>query len=104
MLTSANMSKQAWGEAKRATGDIRIASWEAGVLVWPKLIEEGSILVPCFKSDTPDKNCWDGEQRILAGLRIPYDMPLQRYGSDETPWVATMAYNEPDRLGQTWVA
>ncbi|KAF4339156.1 hypothetical protein FBEOM_6976 [Fusarium beomiforme] len=30
LLTSANISKQAWGEAARPTGEMRIASWEIG--------------------------------------------------------------------------
>ncbi|KAH7222138.1 tyrosyl-DNA phosphodiesterase-domain-containing protein [Fusarium oxysporum] len=34
LLTSANISKQAWGEAARPTGEMRIASWEIGVLIW----------------------------------------------------------------------
>ncbi|CRK25957.1 hypothetical protein BN1723_003311, partial [Verticillium longisporum] len=38
LLTSANLSKQAWGEAASAAQEVRIASWEAGVLVWPSLV------------------------------------------------------------------
>ncbi|KAH7206151.1 tyrosyl-DNA phosphodiesterase-domain-containing protein [Fusarium oxysporum] len=34
LLTSANISKQAWGEAAKPTGEMRIASWEIGVLIW----------------------------------------------------------------------
>ncbi|RGP80417.1 mate efflux family [Fusarium longipes] len=45
LLTSANISKQAWGEAARPTGEMRIASWEIGVLVWPELLEPGSVMV-----------------------------------------------------------
>ncbi|KAF4962336.1 hypothetical protein FSARC_9579 [Fusarium sarcochroum] len=36
LLTSANISKQAWGEAARLTGEMRIASWEIGVLTCQK--------------------------------------------------------------------
>ncbi|KAL1898565.1 hypothetical protein Sste5346_003469 [Sporothrix stenoceras] len=38
LCTSANLSKQAWGEARSAGGEMRIASYELGVLVWPELL------------------------------------------------------------------
>ncbi|KAL7796539.1 tyrosyl-DNA phosphodiesterase [Trichoderma ceciliae] len=57
MLTSANMSKQAWGEPLRFTaGQVRIASWEVGVLVWPGLLCEDAVMVSSFQSE-PD---WKG--------------------------------------------
>ncbi|KAL7950350.1 MATE efflux family protein [Trichoderma barbatum] len=48
MLTSANMSKQAWGEAPSSTRDVRVASWEVGVLVWPGLLCENGVMVSSF--------------------------------------------------------
>lgn len=106
MLTSANLSKQAWGEAERsATGELRISSWEIGVLVWPDLLEEGSLMVPTFKTDTPNGEDWaeEGKEgRRLIGVRIPYDLPLQQYGQGEVPWVTSMAHTEPDRFGNVW--
>lgn len=108
LLTSANLSKQAWGEALRSTGEIRVASWEIGVLVWPELLEQGSVMVPSFKTDMPSRDEWKSESGSeteggpVVGLRVPYNWPLQRYGSDEIPWVASMAHAEPDRHGQVW--
>lgn len=106
MLTSANLSKQAWGETARSTGEVRLSSWEAGVLVWPDLIEKGSLMVPSFKSDAPDREAWASEEdgaRALVGVRTPYNLPLQQYGSSEIPWVASMAHTEPDRFGGVWL-
>ena len=40
----------------------------------------------------------------VVGLRMPYSMPLQRYGKDEIPWVATMSYSERDSQGRSWGA
>jgi tyrosyl-DNA phosphodiesterase 1 len=38
LLTSANMSTQAWGTAAQAgSGEVRVSSYELGVLVWPEL-------------------------------------------------------------------
>ncbi|KAI8958708.1 phospholipase D/nuclease [Daldinia sp. FL1419] len=100
LLTSANISKQAWGEAANA-GQIRIASWEIGVLVWPELFAEGAKMVGTFKTDMPTKESLGGNEP-LVGLRIPYSLPLQRYGDSEVPWVATANYTEPDWMGHLW--
>ncbi|KAL7628010.1 hypothetical protein AAE478_002206 [Parahypoxylon ruwenzoriense] len=101
LLTSANISKQAWGEAAGAGGQIRIASWEIGVLVWPELYADKAKMVGTFMKDTPDTEELEGDGP-LVGLRIPYSLPLQRYGDTEVPWVATANYNEPDWLGRSW--
>lgn len=98
LTTSANLSKQAWGEAVNGAGESRIASWEIGVLVWPSLFDERATMVGTFQKDTPDG---DAETPIV-GLRIPYNLPLQRYGADEKPWVATASYTEPDGQGRKW--
>lgn len=96
------MSKQAWGEAPNSTGDVRIASWEVGVLVWPGLLSENGVMVSSFQSDTPDASPFAEVQRPLIGLRMPYSMPLQAYGKGEVPWAATAAHSEPDWKGFMW--
>ncbi|KAI0010015.1 phospholipase D/nuclease [Xylariaceae sp. FL0662B] len=101
LLTSANISKQAWGEAANGTAQVRIASWEIGVLVWPELLSDGAKMVGTFMTDMPAEDDVDGDQP-LVGLRIPYNLPLQRYGNNEVPWVATASYNEPDWMGRVW--
>ncbi|KAK6819679.1 tyrosyl-DNA phosphodiesterase [Apiospora arundinis] len=101
LLTSANLSKQAWGEAATGSNEFRVASWEIGVLVWPVLIAENAKMIGAFKTDLPSPAGLQGDDP-LVGLRIPYSLPLQPYGEDEVPWVATMAYPEPDRMGLTW--
>ncbi|KUI57514.1 hypothetical protein VP1G_04809 [Cytospora mali] len=103
LTTSANLSKQAWGEAVNGSGEVRIASWEIGVLVWPSLFDEKARMVGTFQKDTPneDEGGWDAESPIV-GLRIPYNLPLQSYGADEKPWVATASYTEPDWQGRIW--
>ncbi|RWA09538.1 hypothetical protein EKO27_g5558 [Xylaria grammica] len=105
LLTSANISKQAWGEATNKAGEVRIASWEIGVLVWPELLtgDTEAKMVGTFKTDEPKIENDNGEKNSpLVGLRIPYDLPLQKYGNSEDPWVATMSYTEPDWLGRRW--
>lgn len=101
LTTSANMSKQAWGEAVNRAGEVRIASWEIGVLVWPSLFAEKAKMVGTFQKDAPAKD--EEEDVPVVGLRIPYNLPLQKYGVNEKPWVATATHVEPDWKGERWV-
>jgi tyrosyl-DNA phosphodiesterase-1 len=94
-VTSANLSKQAWGEAMNVGGDVRICSYEIGVLVWPELYGEGAVMVPTFKTDTPTKGL-KSDNNIVVGARMPYDIPLQSYSKEDLPWCATATYLEPD--------
>ncbi|KAI0543962.1 tyrosyl-DNA phosphodiesterase [Xylaria curta] len=105
MLTSANVSKQAWGEATNKAGEVRIASWEIGVLIWPELLtgDAEAKMIGTFKTDQPGKeDDPDEESSPVVGLRIPYSLPLRKYGDSEVPWVATMSHRQPDWMGQTW--
>lgn len=56
LMTSANLSKQAWGEETNGKGEVRICSYEIGVLVWPALFDDTdkAEMVPVFGKDTPD--------------------------------------------------
>ncbi|KAI0159655.1 tyrosyl-DNA phosphodiesterase [Xylariaceae sp. FL1272] len=104
LLTSANISKQAWGEATKS-GEVRVASWEIGVLVWPELLtgDAKARLIGTFQTDEPAKEEQIGENNVpTVGLRIPYSMPLQKYGPTEVPWVATNSHLIPDCKGQIW--
>lgn len=99
LVTSANLSKQAWGEGLNSAGDVRICSYELGVLVSPSMYAEDAVMVPTFQGDAP-KEAVDG--KITIGCRMPYDLPLLRYGAAEDPWCATKAYEEPDWMGRTY--
>ena len=100
LVTSANMSTQAWGAATNAAGEVRICSYEIGVLVWPELFGDNVTMVPTFKSDTPV----DVESAVgtVIGARMAYDLPLVPYARDDVPWVASSSYTEPDWMGETW--
>lgn len=61
LVTSANLSKQAWGDVANKEGEVRIQSYETGVLVWPELftgVYGRSVwearMVPTFGKDVPD--------------------------------------------------
>ncbi|KAF2437831.1 phospholipase D/nuclease [Karstenula rhodostoma CBS 690.94] len=116
MVTSANLSKQAWGEVENKKGEVWVQSYEAGVVVWPGLFsdedgDEGAVMVPVFGQDRPlvgdvgeekGKGKGKGKGKTVVGFRMPYDLPLSPYGEDEVPWCATMPDNEEDWMGRVW--
>jgi len=102
LITSANLSKQAWGDPASASGDVRISSYEIGVLVWPELLAgtPKAKMVPTFKTDMPTfEREEDAAVDAVVGARMPYDLPLVPYARDEDPWCATKSYDEPDWMG-----
>ena len=111
MVTSANLSKQAWGAEVGKDEAVRICSYEIGVVFWPALweddLQEQVEMVPSFKKDTPDAKTDGGlseeKQRVMVGLRMPYDLPLVPYAANEEPWCATKTYAEPDWMGRAWI-
>jgi tyrosyl-DNA phosphodiesterase-1 len=112
MITSANLSQQAWGWTIDKNGQVRIASYEIGVVVWPGLFKENDgeaevIMVPTFGRDMPEAgDVVSGETAIPAktviGVRMPYDLPLVPYDKSDVPWCTTMAHREPDWRGNVW--
>lgn len=113
LLTSANLSIQAWGTSPKPPNKkekaeglndsyVQVQSYELGVLVWPELFggKQDVLMVPVFGRDTPDHRL--ETQANIIGLRMPYDLPLEPYGKGECPWSSNLVYPEPDSLGNTW--
>ena len=118
MMTSANLSTQAWGASPppQSGGKIRICSYEIGVVVWPGLWDEGegAEMVPIFGNDDGEETNGEaegerenreGEDRkgVRVCWRMPYDLPLVPYRDDETPWSAEVPCRELDRFGRRWM-
>ena len=101
LVTSANLSKQAWGEATKPDGTSRICSYELGVLVWPELFGEKAAMVPTFKSDTPSITAEQPDD-LVVGARMPYDLPLVPYAEEDEPWCASKSYEEFDWKGMDY--
>ncbi|XP_013174288.1 PREDICTED: probable tyrosyl-DNA phosphodiesterase [Papilio xuthus] len=74
LLTSANVSKAAWGTLNKGNRALRIMSYEAGVLFLPKFIINQD-LFPIDRNAT---------NRLI----LPYDIPPIKYTSDMSPWVS----------------
>ena len=115
IMTSANLSTQAWGAAPSpVSGEVRICSYEIGVVVWPGLWDEEAEaeaeMLPVFGDDVPEEREGvdregEGEDRkaVRVGWRMPYDLPLVPYRDDEMPWSAEVPCRVPDRLGRVWM-
>ncbi|KAM3955536.1 tyrosyl-DNA phosphodiesterase glaikit [Aphomia sociella] len=74
LLTSANVSKAAWGSINKGNSALRIMSYEAGVLFLPRFVINED-LFPLREG---------GKNRLI----IPYDIPPMKYTSDMSPWVS----------------
>ncbi|KAL8748409.1 MAG: hypothetical protein Q9184_007324 [Pyrenodesmia sp. 2 TL-2023] len=86
LMTSANLSKQAWGEAATAGGEVRICSYEIGVLVWPDLWDEGegAEMVPVFGKDMPDDEGVDNAEFIEGNAPRELDARQKVEDDEET--------------------
>lgn len=72
LLTSANLSKAAWGTLNKGNGALRVNSYEAGVLFLPTFVINED-----FFPLQGNKN------RLI----IPYDLPPSKYTEGMLPWV-----------------
>ncbi|TGZ81505.1 phospholipase D/nuclease [Ascodesmis nigricans] len=120
LLTSANLSTQAWGAAPRG-GEVRVCSYEVGVLVhpglWAERVEGGDdgtddqeemVMRPVFKRNecvAEEGEEGEGCDKVkgVVALRLPYSVPVRKYKDEEEPWVAGGTYRERDRHGMRWV-
>ena len=79
LLTSANLSKPAWGSLNKSEDKLFIQSYEAGVLLLPKFTHGLSKYSYSVTAEGPAKP---------AELVLPYDLPLSEYDTNDEPWVS----------------
>ncbi|XP_075470681.1 tyrosyl-DNA phosphodiesterase 1 isoform X2 [Ascaphus truei] len=96
VVTSANLSKAAWGSLEKNGTQLFIRSYELGVLFLPSAFDLGS-------------NKFNVKVNVYAGCEdigsfpVPYDLPPEHYGSKDRPWVWNIPYvNAPDTHGNIW--
>lgn len=86
LLTSANLSKAAWGQVQKQGAQLFIRSYEAGVLLIPKFVT--------------------GEDSFaLSGSRplpLPFDLPPSPYTSSDRPWLMDTNKKNKDVNGDTY--
>ncbi|BHF67002.1 tyrosyl-DNA phosphodiesterase 1 [Sparganum proliferum] len=90
LLTSANLSKAAWGSLELEKTQLMVRSYELGVLFLPENFQirgQDSEEVPPAFSDFP----------------TPYVLPPSPYAPQDQPWIVNDRYLEPDSHGAAWV-
>eukprot|EP00250_Pteridium_aquilinum_P016998 c23402_g1_i3 orf=440-2491(-) len=132
LLTSANLSKAAWGALQKNGSQLMIRSYELGVLFLP-FVQDTGISFSCTgartrhnldqKTKTGETNecstiltdeqkikfvttCYERNkdigQRTALEFPIPYKLPPERYGSEDVPWSWDRQYFKPDMCGELW--
>ncbi|XP_068238033.1 probable tyrosyl-DNA phosphodiesterase [Palaemon carinicauda] len=89
LLTSANLSKAAWGMLQKQNSQLFIRSYEVGVLALPKFVTGAEE----FELKSPWKE---------LGFSLPYDVPLTPYPSNAKPWCMDTKKSAPDVFGNTF--
>ncbi|KJH42428.1 Kae1-associated kinase Bud32 [Dictyocaulus viviparus] len=74
LITSANLSKAAWGDLQKNRTQLLVRSYELGVLI----------------TDS-------------TRLKLPYDYPVARYSSTDEPWICDTSYLKSDSHGKQWI-
>lgn len=117
LLTSANLSKAAWGALQKNNSQLMIRSYELGVLFLPSVLKN-----TCGFSCTEDKTrpvdhpvrktklvslAWSGRANPdsdyeIVPLPVPYELPPQLYSSQDIPWSWDRTYRQKDVYGQVW--
>lgn len=93
LLTSANLSHQAWGKFEKFNLlKYTISSFEAGVFIAPKLLKldnpsnKSPVLVPAYGNDTVENVNLLSDNKLKVAIRLPYDTPLRKYNDSDKPW------------------
>lgn len=96
LVTSANLSKAAWGAQEKNGFQLMIRSYEIGVLFLPQAFK--------LKKFSVMKNMADyqpGDSHAV--FPVPYDLPPTPYGPKDRPWIWDIPYVDlPDTNGNSW--
>ncbi|XP_038629410.1 tyrosyl-DNA phosphodiesterase 1 isoform X3 [Scyliorhinus canicula] len=96
-VTSANLSKAAWGALEKNGLQLMIRSYELGVLFLPTAFGIATGRFSVHRGRLPD--CKVSE----TSFPIPYDLPPQHYSSKDRPWIWNIPYlHAPDTNGNVW--
>ncbi|KAM6170919.1 tyrosyl-DNA phosphodiesterase 1 isoform 1-T1 [Erethizon dorsatum] len=96
LVTSANLSKAAWGALEKNGAQLMIRSYELGVLFLPSAFGLDSFKVK--------QKFFSGSQGPTPAFPVPYDLPPELYGSKDRPWIWNIPHvKAPDTHGNMWV-
>lgn len=123
LLTSANLSKAAWGALQKNNSQLMIRSYELGVLFLAS--KRCSFGFSCTNTVShPEDKCgssynskaqktelvtlnWRRSSNMVSSseivkLPVPYELPPLPYSSEDVPWSWDRRYNKKDVCGQVW--
>ncbi|XP_022801338.1 tyrosyl-DNA phosphodiesterase 1-like [Stylophora pistillata] len=98
LMTSANLSKAAWGTLEKNGQQLMIRSYEIGVLFLPKDQDPYS---KYFHVKGKEES-YENSNSLNYSVQLPYDVPPSPYTKDESPWMWDVKYNTPDCHGRIW--
>ncbi|XP_039119814.1 tyrosyl-DNA phosphodiesterase 1 isoform X2 [Dioscorea cayenensis subsp. rotundata] len=125
LLTSANLSKAAWGALQKNNSQLMIRSYELGVLFLPTTVQRHGSVFSCTANGKPEQGervppkngdtfksklvtlCWKENGRISSSteavqLPVPYQLPPQPYTHEDVPWSWDRRYTKKDVYGRVW--
>ncbi|KAK9409506.1 tyrosyl-DNA phosphodiesterase 1 [Crotalus adamanteus] len=95
LVTSANLSKAAWGAFEKNGTQLMIRSYELGVLFLPS---EFDLNTGYFQV----KENMLSNTSVLS-FPVPYDLPPEKYEKKDRPWIWNIPYiKAPDTHGNMW--
>lgn len=96
LITSANLSKAAWGALEKNNTQVMVRSYELGVLYVPSAFN--------MKTFPVQKNPFPVSSSTSVGFPVPFDLPPTPYSTKDQPWIWNIPYNQaPDTHGNVWV-
>lgn len=94
LITSANLSKAAWGALEKNNSQVMVRSYELGVLYLPSAFDMA--FFPVQKNPFPVTSS-------SRAFPVPIDLPPQPYCDTDQPWVWNIEHNKaPDMHGNIW--
>ncbi|XP_073222677.1 tyrosyl-DNA phosphodiesterase 1 isoform X2 [Cicer arietinum] len=123
LLTSANLSKAAWGALQKNNSQLMIRSYELGVLFLSSLSKRGCEFSctsnvklskdKCSAQETSEmkktklvtltgltRDTTHSSSEVIIQLPVPYELPPLPYSSEDVPWCWDRRYSKKDVYGQ----
>uniref|UniRef100_A0A668AIF0 Tyrosyl-DNA phosphodiesterase 1 n=1 Tax=Myripristis murdjan TaxID=586833 RepID=A0A668AIF0_9TELE len=95
LITSANLSKAAWGALEKNNTQVMVRSYELGVLYLPSAFNMKTF--PVQRNPFPVSSS-------SSGFPVPFDLPPTHYSTKDQPWIWNIPYSQaPDTHGNIWV-
>ncbi|XP_057437194.1 tyrosyl-DNA phosphodiesterase 1 [Lotus japonicus] len=126
LLTSANLSKAAWGALQKNNTQLMVRSYELGVLFLPSLLKRRGTGFSCTSNVTLSEDKCPAHEtsemkktklvtltgltmettpsssEVIIPLPVPYELPPKPYSSEDVPWSWDRRYTKKDVYGQVW--